>query len=98
MLRAVRFRVSRVLLGAALGIASNAGPAEPGIDGVWTGKSTNGVFERVLSIKLTTNGYGALCGGGGDMGLPGTFTYALSHGQIRYVTNGTPFLTGTLTL
>jgi len=92
----MRFRVSVVLLGAALGISSNAGPAEQGIDGVWSGKSTNGLRAMQLSIKLTTNGYGAIYGGGGYMGFPGTFTYTLSRGQIRYVTNDTPFLTGTL--
>ena len=84
------------LFGPTVGSASNSDPAQQGIDGVWSGESTNGVFGTMLSIKLTTNGYGAVYGGGGYMGAPGTFTYSLSDGQIRYVTNDTPFLTGTL--
>ena len=66
------------------------------IDGLWTGENTNNPYGLFLTIRLTTNGYGALYGGGGSMGFPGTFTYTLSDGQVRYVTNGTPFLTGTL--
>jgi hypothetical protein len=83
------------LFGATLGSASNSDPAQQGIDGVWSGESTNGMFGTLLSIQLTTNGYGAVYGGGGYMGAPGTFTYSLFHGQIRFVTNDTPFLTGT---
>lgn len=87
---------SLFLFGPTLGSASDSDPAQQGIDGVWSGESTNGILGFMLSIKLTTNGYGAAYGGGGAMGFPGTFTYSLSHGQIRYVTNDTPFLTGTL--
>jgi hypothetical protein len=84
-----------VLLGTTPSIASDSDSAEQGIDGVWTGESTNDMFRSMLSIKLTTNGYGAAYGGGEVMGAGGTFTYSLSHGQIHYLTNDTPFMTGT---
>jgi hypothetical protein len=99
---AMKFRMLALVLaplflfGPTLGSASDSVPAQQGIDGVWSGESTNGIFGTMLLIKLTTNGYGAAYGGGGYMGVPGTFTYSLSHGQIRYVTNDTPSLTGTL--
>ena len=90
--------LSLALLGVMLGNGSNSDHAEQGIDGVWTGTNGFGPPTEFMTLKLTTNGYGAVEAGGGltDLGLPGTFTYTLAHGQIRYVTNGTPFLTGTL--
>ena len=88
--------VSIVIIGAVLGVGSNSEPAERGIDGVWTGQGTNGIYRTLLSIKLTTNGCGALYGGGGGMGAPGTFTYTRFKDHIRYMTNDTPHLTGTL--
>src|ERR1035437_4243138 len=91
-----------VLLGvlfASLALAApgpeRGGPPN-GIEGLWTGKDTNGFPpDAALSVKLNTNGEGAVMVVG-LVGIPGAFTYSLSKDQIICFTNGTPPLTGTL--
>lgn len=92
MSHAMKFRMlglvmaSLFLLGATLGSSSNSDPAQQGIGGVWTGESTNGIFGTFMTIKLTTNGYGAVEYGGdpSDFGLPGTFTYLIAYNLTCY--------------
>jgi hypothetical protein len=75
--------------------------SEPGasprlIEGLWTGNNTNGFPpDALLSIKLNTNGQGAVMSVG-LVGIPGTFTYSLSQGRIICFTNDSPQLTGSL--
>jgi hypothetical protein len=89
-------RFTVVLLGAALSLSSSHDAATQGIGGLWTGEDTNAEFSSQLSIRLTTNGYGAFYGAGPSMGIPGTFTYTLLQSRISYLTNDTPSLTGIL--
>jgi len=88
------------LLGAALaysGFASDSDALTRGLDGLWSGKDTNVVLgEEWMSVKLTTNGCGAVIGGDDKVGFPGTFTYTIVRDRIVYVTNDSPALSGTL--
>ena len=68
----------------------------PLLEGVWTGEDTNGfMFSSALSIKLTTNGQGALLSRSA-VGITGTFTYTRSVDRLVLFTNDTPRLTGVL--
>jgi hypothetical protein len=95
-LQKVRFGQAGVLLAAALGLISIHDVKAQGIDGVWSGRDTNGFYgDETLSIKLTTNGDGVFLGDD-HVAIPGTFTYTIVEERIVYVSNDTASLTGTL--
>ncbi len=86
------------LLGASLPLSGfGAEPSKQWLQGLWTGEDTNRARSSVLiSIKLNTNGQGAVRIAGNKLGFLGTFTYTLSEDQVMCFTNGSPHLTGTL--
>ena len=88
------------LLGAILmfpSFGSDRDASTRWLQGLWTGEDTNGFFPGdMMSIKLTTNGYGVVLTLDHNVVIPGTFTYTLSRDRITFLTNDSPWLTGTL--